>query len=99
MIDNHFNGFPPIVGVDGLSILLNKKPTSISVDRARNPGSLPPAYTPPGSQKPLWVVADVIDWLRQYKEDSKAGSALKPKKMGAPTKAERIRRREMQTKQ
>lgn len=98
MLEN-FNGFPPVVGIDGLSILLSKKPNSITLDRSRKPESLPPACTPPGSQKPLWIVSDVIDWLRQYREDSNSEATIKPKKMGAPTKAERIRRREMQTKQ
>lgn len=84
-------GFPPIVGIDGLSVLLNKKPTVITIDRCRRPHTLPPACTPPDTQKPLWITQDVIAWLRQYQEDS---PKPKPKpKLGAPKKADRIAKR------
>lgn len=82
-------GFPPVIGIDGLSVLLNKKPTVITIDRCRRPHTLPPACTPPETQKPLWITQDVIEWLRQYKEQPP-----KPKpKLGAPKKAERIAKR------
>ncbi|MBC7788266.1 MAG: hypothetical protein H7Z18_12775 [Methylophilaceae bacterium] len=84
-----FQGFPPIVGVDGLGILLNKKPSSIRVDRSRKPHTLPPACTPPDTQKPLWIVSDVIYWLRSYKETDIRATPVK-KQVGPPTKAERI---------
>lgn len=60
--------FPPIVGIDGLSILLCKKRSVITVDRTRAPHLLPPACSPPGTQKPLWIVEDVIAWLRKNQE-------------------------------
>ncbi len=85
---SEFYSFPPIVGVDGLSLLLNKKPAVITIDRCRRPHTLPPACTPPDTQKPLWVVADVINWLRQFQEHKKTD-----KKLGAPTKSEQIAKR------
>lgn len=83
-----FQGFPPIVGIDGLGLLLNKKPSVITIDRSRRPHTLPPACTPPDTQKPLWVVSDVILWLRQYVEHEKTVV-----KLGAPTKSEQIAKR------
>ena len=80
--------FPPIVDIDGLSVLLTRKRNVINIDRSRRPQTLPPACIPPDTRKPLWVVADVITWLRQYEEHEKT-----EKKLGAPTKAEQIAKR------
>lgn len=91
-MQTYFQGFPPIVGVEGLGILLNKKPNVITIDRSRRPHTLPPACTPPDTQKPLWVVSDVIEWLRNYKESDVMETPVK-KKIGAPTKAERVAKR------
>lgn len=79
--------FPPIIGVDKLSQLLHRKASVISHDRCLRPHTLPPACVIPDTRKPLWVTEDVVNWLRQYKETSTA-------RLGAPTKASRIKSRE-----
>ena len=83
--------FPPVVDIHGLSILLNKKPSVISIDRCNRPHTLPPACIAPDTRKPLWIVEDVIDWLRKHKEIEQP-----KKRLGAPTKAERIAKRAAQ---
>lgn len=93
----HFNGFPPIVDIDGLSLLLNRKPSVIHLARTRKPHTLPPACTPPETRRQLWITEDVVNWLRKYQEQP-ASETQKPK-MGAPTKAERIAKRNSATKQ
>jgi hypothetical protein len=82
------SNFPPIVDINGLSVLLAKKTAVINIDRYRRPHTLPPACTPPDTRKPLWVVSDVIAWLRQFEEHKKTD-----KKLGAPTKSEQIAKR------
>lgn len=83
--------FPPILGTDELSLLLKRK--NINNDRCNRPHTLPEACIPPDTQKPLWILEDVIEWLRQHKETPKHLRPITPKK-GAPTKAERIAKRE-----
>lgn len=81
--------FSPTVDRDGLGQLIFKKSDTISMDRVRRPQTLPPACIPPGSQKPIWIVEDVINWLRQFQEKPQS---TKPK-LGASTKVERVRRK------
>lgn len=84
------SAFPPIIGVDALSLLINKTPATILMDRSRAPHKIPPACIPPGSKQPLWLTADVLEWLASHRE---APGRIKRKprspKPGAPTKAER----------
>ena len=84
-----FNSFPPIVDIHGLSVLLNRQPEVIAAARCTRPHTLPPACSIPDTKKPLWIVQDVIDWLRTYQEQP----VVKKPKIGAPTKAVRIKRR------
>lgn len=86
---SYITAFPPILGIEGLSNLLHKKPSVIIIDRCKRPYTLPPACTPPGTKQPLWITDDVINWLRQFEESN---VSTKPK-IGAPTKAVRIRKR------
>lgn len=85
------NQLPPIIGADELSILLKRK--SINIDRCNRPDTLPEACLIPGTQKPLWVLEDVIAWIRQFKEQPKSLQAVKKK--GAPTKTERVAKRKV----
>lgn len=82
--------FPPVIGVDALSLLINKTPATIIMDRSRAPHKIPPACIPPGSKQPLWLTADVLKWLASHRE---APGRIKRKprspKLGAPTKVER----------
>lgn len=89
--------FPPVIGVDLLSVLLNKTPQTIFADRSRAPHKVPPACVAPGCKQPRWITADVIDWLRQYKEPVAAAPVPADEKgaVGRPTKAEQIRRRKL----
>lgn len=91
--------FPPVIGVDLLSALLDKAPASVFADRSRAPHKIPPACTPPGAKSPRWILADVIAWLRSHQEVpaptlTPAAAEGAPKRgPGAPTKAERVRAR------
>ena len=82
--------YPPVIGADELSILLKRK--NINQDRCSRPYTLPQACLIPGTQKPLWVVEDVLAWLRQFKEQPSRPEQV-VKKIGAPTKAERVAKR------
>lgn len=89
--------FPPIIGLDGLSLLINKSPATILMDRCRAPHKIPPACMPPGTKQPLWITADVVAWLASHQENSKQKEGAKktkrqpqPPKLGPPFKAERI---------
>lgn len=86
--------FPPVIGVDLLSLLLDKTPQTIFADRSRAPHKIPPACVAPGSKSPRWVTADVVAWLRQHQEAA-APAQEKPasaRRVGRPTKAEQKRR-------
>ncbi|MDP2835221.1 MAG: hypothetical protein Q8Q28_18370 [Pseudomonadota bacterium] len=89
--------FPPIIGIEGLSTLINKTPSTILADRCRAPHRVPPACTPTGSKQPLWVLEDVIAWLRSYREQQATPPAPSappptPRRRGRPTKREQIER-------
>lgn len=85
--------FSPVIGVFELAELLKKSPAAIFADRSRAPHRLPPDCTPPGTQKPLWLLSDVLDWLRQYRQQAPASPAAPaPRRRGRPTKAEALAR-------
>ncbi len=87
--------FPPIIGLDGLSLLINKSPATILMDRCRAPHKIPPAFMPPGTKHPLWITADVVAWVASHPEANKPSSRQakgqpQPPKLGPPFKEERI---------
>lgn len=85
--------FPPVIGVDELSLLIDKAPATIFADRSRAPHKIPPAYLPPGCKSPRWVVADVLDWLKQRPEPQAAPRAVDAPRQhgrGRPSKAEQV---------
>ncbi len=89
----NFEQFPPILGVDHLSLLINTAPATIFADRCRAPEKVPPAFMPPGCKRPLWIFTDVIEWLRKHPEQPAAPSDVpQPKHLGRgrPTKAESV---------
>ena len=94
---SHFEqsaAWPPVIGVDLLSVLLDKTPASIFADRSRARHKLPPDCTPPGCKSPRWITADVINWLRTHQRPAVSAPAEQPqekRRVGAPTKVERIR--------
>lgn len=80
-----------VLDVGDLSRVLRKSASSILADRARAPHRLPPACTPPGTRQPLWILGDVLAWLRQHQEPAAPApspAAQAPRKRGRPTKAE-----------
>lgn len=88
--------FPPVFGVDILSILLCKRVSSIHADRCRAPHKLPPSIEIPGAQQPLWLLTDVLEWLSSYRQPPAAVPTLQtatPRKIstGAPTMVERAK--------
>ncbi|MHB1075558.1 hypothetical protein [Thiobacillus sp.] len=92
-------GIPPIFGVSVLSELIQKSPASILADRSRAPHRVPPSCEPPGSRQPLWLLSDVLDWLRHYQRAAVpppaapvAPDAPRRRGPGRPPKAEQARR-------
>lgn len=84
--------FPPVLGVDELSLLLKKSAGTILADRCRAPHLLPPDVTPPGSKQPLWLTCDVLAWLAQFRRPTAPpppSQAAMPRR-GTSTKSERI---------
>lgn len=81
----------PIIGIEELSSLLKRSKEVIKKDRSdpARKHTLPPAFKPDGTKNPLWVTEDVISWLRQHPEEPN----ILTKKIGAPTKLERIKKR------
>lgn len=57
------------LGPDELSQLIGRKASTIKTDLSRKPESLPPRLRIPGSNKLLWLEADVLKWL----EDCRRG--------------------------
>jgi len=86
---------PPVLGIEDLSKILRKKPSSITVDLCRAPYRLPPPCTPPGQREQIWLAEDVLDWLRAFRRPaaSKPEPQVEKRRPGRPTKAEQIRRR------
>lgn len=83
--------FPPVIGVDLLSLLLDKTPQTIFADRSRAPGKVPPACVLPGCKSPRWITADVIDWMRKHQEKPGQAKPAGARRVGRPTKAEQMR--------
>lgn len=83
----------PVTDVDGLSRLLCRSRSSILSDRTRAPDRVPPAYVAPGSRTPLWIVSEVLDWLRAHPEHRRAAPQASTRRPGRPTKVEQRLRR------
>lgn len=84
--------YPPVIGYDGLSQLLCRSVATLQADKCRHPESLPPCCTPPGTRNPLWLIADVINWLEKYRQPATPpkNDTEPPRRRGAPTKSERL---------
>ncbi len=83
--------FPPVIGVSELSLLLGKTPMAILADRCRAPHRVPPSCEPPGSRQPLWILEDVIAWLRGHQRPVTPVPSPPPRR-GRPTKREQLER-------
>lgn len=82
--------YPPIIGFDELSILLKRNRNVLVKDKSERPHTVPPALKPKDTKNPLWVTEDVIAWLRENPEEEPQTPV---KRIGAPTKRERINKR------
>ena len=78
----------PILDDSALGLLIKKTPAAIARDRVRAPWRVPPACTPPGTKKPLWILEDVLTWLRQY-QAARAAALQSGKRRGPPSTIER----------
>lgn len=81
--------FSPVLDLNDLARLLHRERNTLKADRCRAPGRVPPACKIPGTKDPLWILPDVLDWLRQHPE-SESGSH----KVGRPNKVDQVRRQQ-----
>ncbi|GEM_PF-1856412 len=86
--------YGPLLDLDELARVLHRDRETIKADRCRAPQRVPPAYKIPGTKEPLWLLDEVLEWLRQHPEHATA-----PVKPGRPTKAEQIHRQKFQQAQ
>lgn len=87
--------YSPVLGVEELAELLRKSPSTILQDHSRAPHRLPPGCEPPGTRTPLWLLDDVLAWLRQYQRPAapaQVPAAVASRRRGRPTKAEQVAR-------
>lgn len=89
----------PTAGFDGLAELLHVSRSTIVTLHSRARHRLPPACRVPGSREPVWIISDVLAWLRQHPEGDSSTDAtdvqtpeLAPAKRrpGRPTKAQQV---------
>lgn len=87
---------PATVGFDGLADLLHINRATVVTLHSRARDRLPPAFKAPGSREPLWIVGDVLAWLRRHPESSTQTDVqtAEPKQVkrrpGRPTKSEQV---------
>ena len=72
-----------------LASIPKKSPLTVRNDLSRHPERLPPAIRIAG-RKALWLEHKVLEWLENQIEEA-------PKRRGAPTKAERLRKLALKT--
>lgn len=65
----------PVLDLDGLSQLLHRDRATIKADRCRAPERVPPAHKAPGAKEPLWLVDEVLDWLRAHPDLRRTANA------------------------
>jgi len=93
-VGDNLTNFPPSFSYDGLSVLLNRSIPSLQADKCRKPWTLPPACKIPGAKAPVWLLADVLEWLASHREPAVEPPATEPspRRRGRPTKVEQARR-------
>lgn len=93
-VGDNLTNFPPSFSYDGLSVLLNRSIPSLQADKCRKPWTLPPACKIPGAKAPVWLLADVLEWLASHREPTVEPPATEPapRRRGRPTKVEQARR-------
>jgi len=56
---------------EDLAPLLGRAVSTIKTDVRRRPETLPPRLKIPGSNRLVWVEADVIEWINEQRKESK----------------------------
>lgn len=91
------HSFPPVLDVADLAVLMRQAVPTILSNRTRAPERVPPSCQPPGARQPLWLLEDVLAWLRQHQHQRPVSAKAKVgAKVGRPTKADQIARRKAQ---
>lgn len=95
---------PTTLDIPGLALLLHTTPSALRSRLCRNPETLPPAIRIPGSRRPIWLVDDVVVWLKGHQTISFAQPIPQPaipsqekRRKGRPTNAERLARARRET--
>jgi hypothetical protein len=57
------------LGVEELSVLLRRAVDTIRSDARRRPETLPPRIVIPGTSKLLWLEEDVVNWMKEHRDD------------------------------
>jgi hypothetical protein len=81
----------PVLNLDGLSQLLHRDRATIKADRCRAPERVPPAHKAPGAKEPLWILDEVLAWLRAHPDSPRTPSTA-PRRPGRPRKVDQVRR-------
>lgn len=62
---------PKMMRPEDLAPLLDRAVSTIRADARRRPETLPPRLRIPGSNRLVWVEADVIEWIEEHRNASK----------------------------
>lgn len=58
---------------EDLAPLLGRAVSTIKTDVRRRPETLPPRFKVPGSNRLMWLEADVLAWIEEQRRTSKRG--------------------------
>ena len=78
-----------LITIDELALKIRKSPQTIYNDLKRNPKSLPPRVTLPGTRRVLFSGVD--EWIKSYLALYSPEKAIKARR-GRPTKAQELTR-------
>lgn len=56
---------------EDLAPLVGRAASTIKTDARRRPESLPPRFRIPGSNRLMWLEADVLEWINEQSKRSK----------------------------
>lgn len=57
------------LGVEEMAVVLRRAVETIRSDASRRPETLPPRIIIPGTSKLLWLEDDVIEWMKDHRDD------------------------------
>lgn len=81
----------PVLDVDGLAQLLHRDRSTILADRCRAPERVPPAHKARGTKEPLWLLDEVLDWLRAHPDSRNGAGPATRCSPGRPRKVDQVR--------